>query len=405
MVLQNSNEMPPCVILTEGVVGQTLGMIRSIGRRGVPVYVLIIPLDSRNTFVCAKSRYCKTVHALSSFTNSDDLCTEVLDWLDMQGFHTKPVLFPITDKICTYLAEGRERLSDKFNICMASDSIVLDMLDKEKADVRAETAGLKVPETHSATSPSQLESLILKCGFPVIVKPTWWRKSGKRYCKGKRCDSQEELLDIGGRLIKDGATILIQQYIPGNDDTFEIYMFYRTSDGQMIHECTGQKFRQIPPEIGVMASGQATQLPHVAQMSQAFLKQVDYRGLGGIEYKRHNNMSYFIEMSVRPECFHALAIKAGIDLPWLAYSDMALGHSGQSPKTQKKASYINVRSHISLWYKHRNEVPALREILKVLWLGKVQFDLWSWRDPMPWLKATGQWLKELIIRMKTKLLH
>lgn len=312
---------------------------------------------------------------------------------------------PITDRMCTYIAECRATFSDEYDICMASDDIVLSMLDKKRASALAKEAGLEVPQTHSAASIAQLESLAQTCGFPVIIKPTWWRKTGKKFLKVERCDSKQQLLDIGNQLIRNGAAILIQEYIPGGDDTLDIYMFYRTRDGQTIHGCTGRKLRQIPPRAGVMASGKAMPLPHVAQMSEALLNHTDYRGLGGIEFKRHGQKSYFIEMSVRPEGFHTLAIKAGVDLPWLAYSDMVRGDSNQRPNTQKKACYINIRSHISLWHKHRKEVPAIREMLKILCLGRTQFDLWSLRDPAPWFAVTMGWLKELLTRMEKKLLH
>jgi D-aspartate ligase len=405
MVPRRSEEMPACVILAEATIGHTVGMIRSIGRREVPVYVLVMPWDPKIPSIYANSRYCKAVHTIPKASDATNVCNNVLKWLKKQSFPTKPVLMPITDKMCTYVAECREKFSEGFEVCMASNSVVLGMLDKKRAYVLAKDAGLKVPETFSPTSIDEIESLAQRCRFPVIIKSTWWRKGGKTNFKVERCDCRERLFEIASQLIRSGATILVQEYIPGGDHAIEVYMFYRTRDGRTIHGCTGRKLRQIPPRIGNMASGEAVRLPHVAQMSDVLLKHIDYRGLGGIEYKRHGQESYFIEMSVRPEGFHMLAIKAGVDLPWLAYSDMVWNNNNQRPSIQEKACYINTRSHISLWYQHRNEVPALREIFKVLCQRRIQFDLWNWRDPLPWFVATKGWLKELLTRMKMKLFN
>lgn len=404
MVLRRSENTPPCVILTEGAAGHTLGMIRSIGRRGIPVYVLVMPCwDPRISSILVKSRYCKAIQTIPRTSDANGLCRDALEWLKKQSFPTKPVLIPINDRVCTYVAECREKFSERFEVCMPSNDVVLSMLDKKRAYILAEAAGLKIPKTYSAGSITELESLVHKCEFPLIVKPTWWCERGKSDFKAERCDCQEQLLGTGGRLIRSGATILVQQYIPGDDDSVEVYMFYRTRDGRKIHGCTGRKLRQIPPGVGNMASGRAIQLAHVTEISERLLKHIDYRGLGGIEYKRHGQTSYFVEMSIRPEGFHMLAIKAGIDLPWIAYSDMVRSQSNNCPDIQKNAFYINVRSHISLWRKHRKEVPALREMLKVVFMRRTQFDLWDWRDPMPWWAATKEWLKEHFTRMKTKL--
>jgi|GEM_PF-731935 len=403
MVLQRSKVITPCVILTEGAIGQSVGMIRSIGRRGIPVYLLIVPWDAKSASILGKSRYCKAVHTISATSNANEVCENALMWLKKQHFPVKPVLIPINDKLCTYVAQCRARFSEKFDVCMASNDVVLGMLDKKKAHLLVKGSGLTVPETFSATSLAELESVVHKCGFPVIVKPLWWRERGKRNFKAERCDTQAQLFDVGGQLIENGATLLVQAYIPGDDDTFEVYMFYRTRDGHTIHGCTGQKLRQIPPSVGNMASGRATVLSHVTEMSNMLLKHIDYRGLGGIEYKRNGQTRYFIEMSVRPEGFHMLAMKAGIDLPWLAYSDMIRSHTDHRPNAQRDACYINIRSYISLWNKYRSEVPVFREMLKVLFIRRIQFDLWSWRDPMPWLLATKGWLNDLLTRTKTTL--
>ena len=401
----DSTELPACVILTEAAIGHAMAMVRSLGRRKITVYVLVIPWHPWIPSIYEKSRYCKAVHTIQEATTAVSVCDSALDWLKKQAFTTKPILMPITDRTCTFVAECRERYQAGFELCMASNEVVLGMLDKQTASTMARNAGLSVPETHFATSQRELDNTLAACTFPVVVKPTWWRKQGSREFKAARCDDQNELMSQAGQLIQNGAHVLIQQYIPGNDDDVEVYMFYRTRDGKTIHGCTGQKLRQFPPHFGDMASGRSTDLPHIATLSEKLLRNLDYRGLGGIEYKCHGDKHYFIEMSVRPEGFHMLAIGAGVDLPWLAYSDMVGLPRKERAQPQRQISYINGRSHFYLWLKHWKQVPVLQETLKMMHLGRTQFNLWSWRDPLPWCAATMQLMKELISGIKSKLLR
>jgi len=397
---QKQMQLKPCVILAEAAVGSTVGMIRSIGSRAVPVYVLVVTDDRKLASIYRKSRYCQDALAIRGGSSADYVCEYVLEWLKKQGFAARPVLIPITDRLCTFVAECRDRFAEAFDICMPQNDVLLDMLDKTRANLRAEQAGLVVPQAGSAATLDEIEPLLQKVPCPVILKPTWWKQRGKRYFKAQQCHNKEQAIELAARLIKDGATILVQQYIPGGDDSVEVYMFYRSRDGSTIYGCSGYKLRQIPPGAGSMAAGRAAVLPHVIKMSNEFLERIDYRGLGGIEYKRFNDNSYFIEMSVRPEGFHTLAIKAGVDLPWLAYLDMTRGLAAHEKPVQKKASYITMEAYVCLWRNHRKQVPVLREIASVLSAGKVQFDLWSWRDPLPWLAQTTAKLKRAFAKVK-----
>ncbi len=404
MNLPKSDELPACVILAETALGHTLGMVRSLGRKGVPVHVLVIAWFPWAASIYKKSRYCKTVHPIASSLNAQEACDRVLRWSKSQAFTTRPVLIPTTDRTCTYVAECRDQYSEHFELCMADNHVVLGMLDKHQAHSHARNAGLRTPEIEVVAGKMELDRYANTCTFPVIVKPIWERTNIQVF-NATYCNDPQSLLNTGDQLIGNGASVLIQQYVPGGDNSVEVYMFYRTRNGCETYGCTGRKLRQIPPRTGCMASGESVVLPHVERMSQNLLRALDYRGLGGIEYKRNQGESYFIEMSVRPEGFHMLASKAGVDLPWLAYSDMVWGQRKGKPINQKHACYINVRSHISLWHKHGKRVPALREILRVLRMGHVEFDLWNWKDPLPWLAATRQWMAELLTRLKTALLR
>lgn len=387
---------PPCVILCGPVLAPALSVMRSVGRHGVPVYVMVLNDAKKSASIYAKSFYCKTATTIPRDADAEDICNNILAWTETFNFSLKPVLFPVTDQACTYVAECRSRLENHFDVCMARSDIILDMLDKPKANSLAQAHGLDVPKFGRASCYTELLKLSNELSFPVIVKPTWWRERGKSKIKAVRCDTREQLLSKGREFIDFEATLMVQEYITGDDSSVEFYMFYRSSDGNTIQGCTGRKIRQIPPGAGIMASGESLWLPHVSEISDRFLRSLDYRGIGGLEYKRHRGKSYFIEMNVRTESCNSLAAGAGVDLAWYVYLDIALKRMPRERVQQKRVYYLIGQAYRNLIISHRQGFPAFMEMLKFIFSGKTCYSLWSHRDPIPWIMLLPYdrlWLK------------
>ncbi len=374
-----------CVLIAQGTYkGTVLAAVRSIGRHGVPVHV-VVGDDEGGVFarIFGTSRHCTSATSIPFPDNAAAWGRSVLAWADTRGFAARPLLIPMTDKVCTYVRECRAALEDVFDLCMPDDDVMMTLLDKPRASGLAKAHGLAVPAEFEVGDRAELMAAVEQVRFPVVVKPTWWRRRGTGDFRAAVCDDKAAAVEIGSRLIDDGAHLLVQEHIPGGDDAVEVYMFYRSRDGRTVHGCTGTKIRQSPPGVGSMASGRAHDLPHVAALSNALLEAIDYRGLGGVEFKRHNGTSYFIEVSVRPEGFHLLAMKAGVDLPWLAYQDVALDAMPREPIPQHDASYVVSRAYAGFWLRHRHEFPVVREYLGLVFQSRRAFDVWSWSDPMP----------------------
>jgi predicted ATP-grasp superfamily ATP-dependent carboligase len=364
--------------------GAVVSAARSIGRHGVPVH-LVVGDDESGVFarIYGSSRYCASA---ASIPFSDDTAAwgrSVLAWAGERGFSARPLLIPMTDKVCTYVRDCHSALADVFDISMPDDGVMMTLMDKPRASELAKAHGLAVPAEFEVGDRDALMAAVDQVRFPAVVKPTWWRGRGTGSFRAAVCDDKAAAVEIGSQLLEDGAHLLVQERIPGGDDAVEVYMFYRSRDGRTLHGCTGTKIRQSPPGIGSMASGRAHDLPHVAALSNAFLAAIDYRGLGGVEFKRYNGTSYFIEVSVRPEGFHLLAMKAGVDLPWLAYQDAALDALPREPIPQRDASYVVTRAYAGLWWRHRHELPVVREYLGLFFRTRRAFDVWSWSDPLP----------------------
>src|SRR5690606_32541457 len=102
--------------------------------------------------------------------------------------------------------------------------------------------------------------------------------------------------------------------------------------------CTGRKRRLSEPDGGVMAWGEAVDLPEVRRMTEAFLDRAGFTGVGGLEVIRSGGRAWFVEFNPRLESIHSLATAAGVDTVALAFEDLALGRRPVAPPRQRPAA-------------------------------------------------------------------
>jgi len=328
--------MPPCVLLARSAWGGTLEAIRSLGSRGVPVYVFVL---GRDPTPYGKSRYCREAYRVDD-TGGTSVSRALTDWCRARRFTHKPLLIPMTDIWATFVAEKRSSLENDFIIGAPHPDTALKLLDKGQAGLLAATCGLDVPRSAVVKNQADLDTTSTRMTYPVIAKPLWWREKGKLDFKTMSFDSPEALLAGLAPMLNGPASVLVQEYVPGCDTDIETFMFYRDRR-RMTWGCTSRKLRQSPPNAGIMASGHALDLPQLRRLSTMFLDKIDYQGLGGIEFKRRGSKLYYIETSARPEAFHGLSRRAGLDLIWLAYCDYCLGGLVEEPYSQLEAFYLD----------------------------------------------------------------
>ena len=82
--------------------------------------------------------------------------------------------------------------------------------------------------------------------FPVIVKPDRPIEFKRRYKRQAfRCENAAELEDALARTEEFGP--IVQEFVPGGDDTLYTVGSYLTRDGRALGIFCGRKLRQTPP--------------------------------------------------------------------------------------------------------------------------------------------------------------
>ena len=297
---------------------QGLGIVRSLGRRGIPICVIDDELS-----IARFSRY--TTHALRTPNLRDEeaVVEALLDAgrrLGLEGW----ILFPTRDELVAAFSRGRDRLGEVFRVATPPWEAVRRAWDKRETYELGAQLGIPVPRTWRPRDAAELEAIDGEPPFaikPAIKEHFVYATKDKAW----RADSREELAILFERAaaIVGPGEVMVQELIPGDGRQQYAYCaFYK--DGQAIASMVACRRRQHPPEFGRASTFVETvELPELEILSERFLAAIDYYGLIELEYKLdpRDGAYKLLDVNARTWGYHTLGPSAGVDFPYLLYSD------------------------------------------------------------------------------------
>src|SRR5207249_524055 len=140
-----------------------LSIVRSLGRRNIPVWVL----KSDRDLLAATSGYCRRSLSWPAGTASEQVeyLLELANSYSLEGW----VVFPTGDEAAALLAQQHAELKDRFRLTTPPWEVLRWAYDKRLTHRLAEVAGVDYPETYYPINREQLAEV--KSTFPVILKP------------------------------------------------------------------------------------------------------------------------------------------------------------------------------------------------------------------------------------------
>ncbi|CAN5884522.1 hypothetical protein BH23ACT2_BH23ACT2_24970 [soil metagenome] len=387
--------LPPCLLLTEEVWGGTLHAMRSLDAMGVPV---LVASTGSGAAVFGRSRACTAAKDFDP-TDPEEFCTRVSTWA--RGFDDGLAPVPViatSDRLVDVLDRGRHQLRAPLRPLLPDPASLNELLDKARAAELAADARLDVlPWVEVARRDDLRRAAVLP--LPVIVRPSRWDSGGERYAKLVVCHSNRQRDETLEQLLDEGGTAVVQEYLDVSDDAVEVGITWRSQDGTVTTTATGRKRRQAGRDGGVMAWGEAVDLPDVRAATERFLDRSGFTGLGGIEFIRTDGRLWFVEFNPRLEAIHFLATAAGIDTVALAYQDSALDQRSSVPVHQHPAAawvgsawLARLRANPGAW---REAVDDRRSFAGA---PNGTRAIWTRRDPGPGLAVTARLVRQALAR-------
>lgn len=298
---------------------QGLEIVRSLGRRGVPVCVV----DNEHS-ISRFSRYC------SRFIQRPDLRDEastvqtllnLAKEMDLHGW----VLYPTREEHVAAFSRHRSELSKIFRVPTPGWETIQWAWDKRNTYKLAEELSIPAPITKYITSIDQLGELD-GLAAPFAIKPAIkehfvYATKAKAWCANDHAELKT-LYQKAAQLVGPGE-MMIQELIPGGgNQQFSYCAFFR--DGEAVGKMVARRRRQHPLQFGRASTYVETaDIPILEELSERFLRAINYYGLVEVEYKLDPRTSEYklLDVNARTWGYHSLGYGAGVDFSYMLYSD------------------------------------------------------------------------------------
>lgn len=309
-----------------------LGIIRSLGRHGVPLCVV----DDEYSIGRFSKYTTFTVKApnLRNEKETIDFLLATGQRLKLQGW----VLFPTRDEHVAAFSRHRGQLCEMFRVPTPDWEITKWAWNKWNTYSLAEKLAIPIPKTWCPRTIEDIDKIDAE--FPLAIKPAvkedfFYATKAKAWRANSRDELKAMFQNASGHV---GANeVLVQEIIPG-DGTRQFSSCVFLKNGEVLGSMQAQRWRQHPPEFGRAATFvESVDLPIVEELTLKFLRAINYYGLAETEYKLdpRDGKYKLLDVNARTWGFHALGSPAGVDFSYLLYADQVgepvspcHGHSG-----------------------------------------------------------------------------
>jgi predicted ATP-grasp superfamily ATP-dependent carboligase len=299
----------PVLILRADHYG-ALGIMRSLGRLGIPAFAVHATADAP----ALKSRYCA-----GSFIWDLDASQEqdsVRFLLDLhQKIEGRPILIATNDETALFVAAHASALKEHFLFPKNSPDLVRALYDKRQMyhiarDLRIPTAETIFPRTRE-----EVLAFVRTAQFPVMLKAgdniAVSRRTGKKMVIAR---SAEELIRHYDAMEDSrNPSLMLQEYIPGRDDSVWMFNGYFDDKSSCLFGITGKKIHQTPVYTGMTALGVCLPNSIVHEQTCRLVKATGYKGILDIGFRYdHRDGSYKL-LDVNPRLGATFRLFVGDD--------------------------------------------------------------------------------------------
>ena len=296
-----------------------LGIVRSLGRLGVPVYAV----DAARWESAFISRYCRGRFVLDvAGAPPEESVERLLEVARKIG--GRSILIPTTDHGAIWVAENAAALEERYCLPRQDPALVRLLCDKSRMQELAQRNGVPTAQAMVPRSKEHVDRFLQTATFPLIAKATdsvRFRRStgGTKFLLHTPGDlaALYAKADDGGE-----PAFLVQEFIPGEDWMFDGYF---DSNSDCLFGMTGTKIRRFPVDTGVTSLGVCLRNETVARTTADFMKAIRYHGILDIGFRRDQRDGTYKVLDVNPRigCTFRLFTSAnGIDVARALYLDL-----------------------------------------------------------------------------------
>jgi predicted ATP-grasp superfamily ATP-dependent carboligase len=376
---------------------RALGIVRSLGRRDIPVTVV----RSDEDLVAMASRY--ATHRVVQEPKSEesaqlqDLMT-LIERFDLGG----SVLYATGDESSAFLSRHRDLLASCVQVTTPPWDVLRLVYDKRTTHHIAQCCGVGVPRTVFPRDLTELRELDMS--FPVILKPSVKRhENALTRARAWRADDLRQLTDLyrEARTLEDADTLMVQELLVGDGRSRFSYAAL-CHEGEPLASLTACRLRQYPIEFGRHSTYVITvDDEDIESAGRRFLRAVRYSGIVELEFHRdvRDGELKLLDVNHRAWGWHSLGAAAGVDFPyleWLTNTGREISAVRGRPGVRWRRASTDLLAILS---ELRRGKTSLRQSFSAFRPGANRA-VWAKDDPLPAIADPPLTLRKRVSRYK-----
>lgn len=396
--LSKDNKLLPAAVLSTHNTG--LAVIRALGEQGVPIIAVYYEKHDMGYV----SRYVKHKLAAPHPEHEQDKFIEFL--IDLSGSEGQCLLVPCDDGTLSAVGNHIDLLSQHHVPACPDWNVVRSAIDKPFTYQLAESLGIPIPKTAIPKNEAEAEAYCDTALFPCLVKPRQSHIYFERFRKKMvKVTDPDTLMNAYHEAASAGIDVMLQEYIDGLDTAGINFNSYFWRD-HPIAEFTAQKVRLSPPDSGVPSVVISKDIPEVVESGRKLLKAFNYQGYSCMEFKQDSRDGVYklLEINARHNRSSMLAVRCGINFPWIEYQHRLTGQTTQTNGYRQGLYWIDMTRDMAAMGKYikRGEFSVMGH-LKPYLKPKV-FAVLSLKDPIPFIKRCADICSIIVSSVFNKLL-
>ncbi len=347
---------------------RALGVVRSLGRHGIPVWVMT---DEHR--ISASSRFCKRSVEWPDATDEERVAF-LID-LAIENGLTGWALIPSGDETAALISRHYQSLSQVFSLTTPAWDVFRWAYDKHYTNEIADTLGIAHPRTWYPANDDELAALDVV--FPAILKPAYKvTLNNFTIAKAWQADLHQQLIERYKEAVAHAGpdAVMVQEIIPGGGETQLSYAAL-ARDGRVVASIAARRTRQFPMDFGRASTFVESIIDdEVATEARRLIKAMSFDGLVEVEFKRdpRDHQLKLLDVNPRVWGWHTLGRGAGVDFPYLLFRQ-AFGLP-----IEEVHGKPGVR-----WVRGLTDLPTVLKEVRARRMGPIQY-LRSVRPPAEW---------------------
>jgi D-aspartate ligase len=360
------NNSVPVVVLVSSQHGG-IGLIRSLGRKGVAVY----GIHQNSWEPAAWSRYLRDAFYWNFSSRSEaDSISFLLDVAKRVG--TGPILIATSDITALFVAENVADLAKEYLVATPPVEAVRIFSSKKQTADTCQKVGIPTAETALPRCRQNALDFVQNTKFPVIVKGEYgeFLQSRGHFARVAIVASKKDLLEMYDLNAEtDIPRLVLQEYIPGGDDAVWMFNGYFNSRSECLFGATGRKLRQFPSHRGSTSLGICARNDVVETQTKQLMQVVAYRGPLDVGYRFDAREGRYKLLDLNPRIgstFRLFTAENGLDVARALYLDVTGQAIPSAQVSEGRKWVVETNDIVSSWSEFRKRQLAPSEWFRSL---------------------------------------